>query len=168
MQEKKNQLATIENLPVDMKDKLGAVEKKELIKIVENEFNNKDTLYHEMKTHEREKVLEAYRKDVGFDKLIKEYEDAIAASERASTAMQDLGLNRDGTAVTYWGSSKKSKGWIKLERLLKACEQASPTHQIKAKVISRLWLSNTKGEAVVIMRQVMGNGMLPTVTADQL
>lgn len=55
----------------------------------------------------------------------------------------------------------------RLNKLLDAVAMSKP-QTYKNKIISRLWMSDNMGEAMVILREVLGNGVIPTLDKNQL
>lgn len=59
------------------------------------------------------------------------------------------------------------KARAKIIELFEAVEDMAP-QRIRNKVIARMWLAETNGEACVILQQVLGNGIIPTMTQKLL
>ena len=56
---------SIGTLPINTAGKLTADVKKQLMLIIEQEFANKESLYHQAQEREKEKILTIYRKSIG-------------------------------------------------------------------------------------------------------
>jgi hypothetical protein len=166
----------IKDMPTNTTAKLTADVKKQLAEIIEQEFTNKESLFHAIQQREKEKVMTKYRFDVSFSALrakLTKAQDRIAIAERDKavvlTAIEDLGLNEDGEqgAMTRYvnGKNISIEGAKKLEKLLEVIDRNAPSQNLKSKLISRLMLATTVGEATVIMREVLGNGIITDVKA---
>lgn len=172
-------------MEVDIKSKLTTQDKKELMTIITQEFCNKQSLFHAVQEQEREKIMEVYRKSVGYGKLKKEHEKATEAVKKAQKIVEacqkkitDTGLTIDGdpddTRENVYDHSAgqyrviwKAKA-IDLQKKLEVLEKNAPSENLKNKLLVRLQLASTKGEALVIMKQVLGNNELPDVDIKQI
>ena len=165
-------LVTIEKMPVDTGKTLTGEIKKQIVKIVETEFENKESIYHEKERLEREQILEGYKKEIGFDKLLKSIKDAEDKLCQAEEKLKKAGLDDTGKPEqsTQYINGRHVTNYSakKLDNLLSAVAKNAPSATLKAKLISRIWLASTYGEAMVILNQVLGNGIIPTLTKDQM
>ena len=173
--------ATIADLKVNPNAPLIPMVKKNLVDIIEDEFVRQNTIYNATADEKKEKILEQYKKSIGFIKLKKNHEKAQAhldvAAKELSLAERKInmkGLTLEGQAYSqcYYGAKtieqvEVEKACKKVEHLLNTVETQGPNN-IKSKIISRLWLATTHGEAMVILREVLGNGIIPTIDKDQL
>lgn len=166
-------VAKIEDLKLDHNAILNQDQKKAMVEIIEKEFSSKNTFYDEMRKREEEKIMDAYRKEVNFDKLIKDIEKAEAVLEKAKTQLELIGLSRDGSINNPYFSPKTEEEWQtkkaaeKIYRRLSAIAINAPSYGLKAKIITRMQLARSYGEAMVIMHQVLGNGLLPSLTKEE-
>ena len=80
---------SIKNLPINTNGQLVPTAKRELQKIIESEFANKESLYHQVQEQEKEKVLGDYRKSVNFGDLIKTYKKLEKKVEYAQAFFED-------------------------------------------------------------------------------
>lgn len=172
---------TISTLPIRVNEKLTIDARARLTKIIETEFDNKESLYHQVKEDESKKVIAAYQKKVGFPKLLKQIED-IEAEERelsekktqVEQKMRLLGLDRTGSprSENKWDNEKgmyvKDYAAKELNTLLNTIQKNGPTQNLKSKLLTRITLATTIGEANVIMREVLGNGLIQSLNADDL
>lgn len=169
---------TITTMPVQTKEKLTSDSKSRLIKIIEQEFVNKESLYHQVAKQEEEKVLDEYKKKVGFAKIAKKLRDIEIAklklnkeAEGAIAELNKVGLDSDGeprsnTSQRYINGiyvSRLDYEAKELNDLLSTIKNNSPTETLKNKIVTRLTLATTVGEATVIMREVLGNGLIPSL-----
>jgi len=175
--------ATIQDLAINKDALLTPMVKANLVKVVEAEFDRQSTIYDGVADEKREKILNEYKESVGFDKLQKEWLKAKDAHEKAKNTMDEVekkmnykGLGTDGEQHhPYFYSNqwtnlnqeqrKIKKSCEKIEHLLKTVEASGPQN-IKNKITARLWLSDTAGEAYVILREVLGNGIIPTLSKN--
>jgi hypothetical protein len=171
----KGEAQMIKDLPINTNGKLNGDAKKQLALIIEQEFHNKTSLYSVAIELEKEKIIEAYRKKMGFDTLkksLKKAEDnedlAKKKIEDAKLAIKKLGLTEDGTlgniheSIYYRGEhiTIRNDDAIELRKKIDALEKNAPSQSFKSKLISRIWLATTIGEANEIMREVLGNGII--------
>jgi len=176
--------ATIADLEVDVNKPITPMIIKNLVDVVNKEFDRQKTLYDAGAVEKREQILDEYKKAVGFDKLKAKYDKALGeravADKNLKEAEESLnckGLTVDGNEYTYhsfnpYGNRKAheiaiEKSCKKVQALLKVVETQGPD-AVRNKIVCRLWTSSTVGEAMVILREVLGNGIIPTLDVKQL
>lgn len=174
---------TIATMPIQASARLTSDRLKALCLIVEREFTCKESLYHQIQEREKEKIIEAYRRDVGFDKLTRKREELNIQRETIDTKvkaieedMGKLGLDVYGQPQASYTTEYTSYGTIRhanykaiaLQKKLQTLEENAPSQNLRAKLITRLQLATTIGEANVIMSEVLGNGLLPKLTVEQV
>ena len=162
----------IADLKVNVNKRLNESEKKKLIEILNSEFNNQRTIYSQQIETQKEKVIADYCKSVGYDKLTKRLEKAEIELTQSKEAFEKAGLRTDGNLLDEYNISKISDAAIR-DKIKTAHKAINAVNESKAfslqnKIITRLLLCETAGEALVIMREVLGNGVLPTLTQAQL
>ena len=166
-------MSNLKDMGINTNGKITSDVRKQLMLIIEREFTNKESLYHQAQEREKRKIIEAYQKDVGYDGLKKALDRAEAKKKEADDninkavkAIHDIGLDTAGqpdstSEYDYKSMCHVSKPKaIKLAKLLEVCEKNAPSNNLKAKLITRLMLATTIGEANAIMFQVLGNGIL--------
>lgn len=163
----------IKDLPINTNGKLTGDARKNLAIIIENEFRNKESLYHQVKEQERNRIIEAYRKSVGYADMRKAYDKACAKMEtykreilKTQEAFSTVGLDSGGNIASgYWRDDQGITHSVvevkELKEKLAVIEKNAPSENLKSKLISRLWLATTIGEANEIMREILGNGVIP-------
>ncbi|KKL15531.1 hypothetical protein LCGC14_2504640, partial [marine sediment metagenome] len=142
-------IAKVADLPVDLKATLSNEIKKHLVELLEREFSNKNTLYDEMRKAEEDKIMETYRKSVGFDKLLKFIDKRKRELEEAEGELTHLALDTDGNLDKpdsgYGQKSKKDVqgelAYARVRTKLSAIAINAPSYQLKAKLIARLWIA---------------------------
>jgi hypothetical protein len=165
---------TIATMPVKANEKLTSDARNKLIKIVEQEFNNKQSLYHQIEQEASNKVIAAYHKKVGFDKLAKKLKDIELKVKLLNDETQDTNNKIWETGLSSDGTPRKTGHWVdgiyindyeakELNTLLRTIENNGPTQNLKNKLVTRITLASTIGEANVIMREILGNGLIPTL-----
>lgn len=172
---------TIRTLPIKVSERLTGDARTRLVKIVEQEFANKESLFHQVSEEEKRKAIEAYRKKVGFEKLQTEYEKIKAEERKIDERLkqivgkvEELGLNINGEPAsttrynTRTGNYEINYKAKELQKLLSTIEDNSPSMNLKNKLITRITLASTVGEASVIMREVLGNGLIPELNEKEL
>lgn len=160
-----NQRVTIETLPVDEDRRLTNDDKRALAKQLANVLESNDTLDNSRRAHERQRLIEAYRKEVGVDKLQMRKIKLEAEVARIHQQIQRLGFT--GYNGDFGGggiSVDDTKAREAHNRLSKALDviQGQSAVVYSAKVLARLQLCSSVGEALVVMNEVMGNGIMPT------
>lgn len=166
----------IKDLPIDINARLTADVKKQLMLVINDEFANKESLYHQVQEAEEGKIVASYRKTVGFDKLKAKYTKAIEDAEFADARkkaieldIRKLGLDTEGELAQdqdtfyYQGERVKidNQDAKALKKKIETMKRNAPSQNLKAKLIARLMLATTVGEATTIMREVLGNGIIP-------
>ena len=173
--------ATIEDLAIDKTLVLSPMVKQNLVKVIEQEFNSQTTIYNAEAEVKKEEILEQYKKGVGFELMKKAYDKAEAEKETACKRVKEAedklhnkGLTPDGSrhqpyhcGILSTKEREAKKSMEKLDRLLKTVNDSGP-NAVRNKIISRLWLANTAGEAMVILRQVLGNGIIPSISKSEV
>jgi len=165
---------SIKDLPLNTSGNLTSDAKKTLSLIIEKEFANKESLYHQAMEHEKELIIEAYCKSVGYEKLKADLEklqkkssEALEEVSKAQDRILDCGLKIDGTPANDYEYDHKAQRQkanpkaIELHEKLSVIEKNAPSQTLKSKLISRMWLSTTIGEANEIMREILGNEIIP-------
>lgn len=171
----------IKDLPIDAKGKLTKEVRDKLGYILVEEFNNRTTKLQQEKDETRAKALEQYKKENGYAALKAKYSRAVEATNLAEKKQKEareelalkLGLTVDGfklNDVNYHfpgGTEKAARAKAAVEKLNKVLDAADAPSQamttMRNKLMARLQLATTIGEAVVILSEVMGNEILPSL-----
>lgn len=173
--------AKISDLKLNPTAPLSTMVKKNLVNVVNEEFIQQNTVFNASADVEKEQILEQYKKGVGFAALKKEHDKAKQVVETAQKKVNDAekklqlkGLTTEGYqyAPCFYGHEDAEKREIKracakVEKLLATVEAKGP-NTIRNKIVSRLWLADTAGEAMVILREVLGNGIIPSLTVKDV
>ena len=164
----------IEELPVNPQAVLTGETKTRLVKIIEAEFEAQSTVYNSQIQEEQDKILARHKKRLGVDRFIKELE---AIDERVRLLkekevkilekMKELPFDRNNRFSEYNLTPEGTKEYNTIKAELDAVGLKHPMN-LKNKIITRLLIATTVGEALVILRQVLGNGVLPSMTREQL
>jgi hypothetical protein len=182
----------LKNLPFDPSKPLMDNVRRELIKIVENEFAAQATIFHSKAEEARERFLVKYRKENRFEALRrkadslqrkrdrmmetfrqKEREREAAIDAEIATAWEEvfrLGIDENGLVSDRYGMKKEHREKMQSlrQRLAAIGEAVIPATNLKNKVIGRLLIATTTGEAMFILKEVLGNGVLPDIEVNQL
>lgn len=167
-------IATIEDLRFDSKATLSNDQKKAFVHIIEEEFRNKGTLYSRVLAEKKEQLLDEYRQKVGYDKLRGEIETAKARLDQANEALEAVGLDEDGAIKNYQSYELKRlapsarKGYERVKNLMEAVEEDADGQTKKAKIIACIWLARTYADACVILKDVLGNKLIPPIDKKDL
>ena len=165
---------TIEKLKINPHRTLTGDSKRALVKIIEDEFHTQSTVYDSSAEAQRDKLLDQYRKGCGYTKLRADHDKATAQELTAKSKAKEIEnqINLKGLTVeghrhsACYGEETKPEMRIAIDKinvLFKTVEDMAPRN-LRNKVISRLWLADTCGEACVILQQVLGKGIIPTMT----
>ncbi|GEM_PF-5847966 len=172
--EKDKTLATISDLKFDSKATLSNDQKKAFVHIIEEEFSNKRTLYSRKLAEAKEQLLAKYREQVNYEKLRNDIETAKARLEQAQEALKAVGLEEDGSIKFYANYELKRitpsarKGYERVMNLMEAVEEDADGQTKKAKVIACIWLARTYADACIILKDVLGNNLIPSVKKEEL
>ena len=176
--------ATIKDLVVDPTAKLTPSSIKALEGIINDEFDNKRTMIDAGNEQKKEDIKEQYIKSVNAEAMIekiKKQQDVVNLAQGKLTDLEKKlhlkGINTNGEVMTSWyahqagyteyESREIGKKVDKVNKLL-ASVNDQDVWSLKNKIIARLHLASTKGEAAVILREVLGNGIIPTFSVNQL
>ena len=92
--------AKIEDLPVNPEQKTSPMIIKNLVDVVNKEFDRRQTLYDTESEMQKEEILNQYKKAVGFDDMKKQHDKAKAIVEQAQNK---INLSKQCDA---WGGSR--------------------------------------------------------------
>lgn len=168
--------ARINDLKVNPAKKLNNMVKKHLVNIVENEFTQQTSIIDAETREKKRRALEQYKKGINFDALLKKYKKAELAVKLATEKEREMlhqihlkGLEYNGelNVTCYNDDPNEKEAQKKIEKLLDSVVGQTPNN-IKNKIISRLWLTDNYAEAMVILREVLGNGMIPSFTVNEI
>ena len=178
--------ARIADLPVATGARLTEVTRKHLRLLLVEELANKRSLLHAKYEQREREIMERYRQEVGYEELKAALDEQRVVSATRIAALeskiQELGLTEDGEAIKLGRSDtdvyikghltkitpKLRKAAERLGRLLDAIKDNAPDAALQSKLEARLLIAQTVGEAVVILHEVMGNGVLPGIPKHQL
>ena len=164
-----NRLATIDDLEVNTSTRLTGEIKKALIAIVEDEYRNQTTLSSQAKADAEAEVIREYSARYGVEALVDEHISLRAKADAVSDKLRALGFSTSGDMLAFRGQSTLNpKGKAMLDAIDRVQERFQAPRTEKNKIVARLQLAGTYGEALVILKAVMGNGLLPEVRVDQL
>ena len=154
---------TIKTLPIELSGKLNNDLKNKLIILIENEISNRMHVDTQKFKEAEEKVIQQYKKENKVELLIERCEKLDEEESIIKKRISDFGFDISGNKLTYLDDKNELKK--KLDKL-KAVNSDIITN--KNKIVTRLLLATTYGEAVVIMREILGNSLIPTLTQPQL
>lgn len=152
---------TIGTLPVNVEAKLGETVRKNLMDIVEVEFKNRITVDQIKKNESRQEVIERYKKKFEIEKLTKKINQLKVEIRETEQKIDALGFS------TYDG--KYNGRNPEIEKELESLNRiAADIQTVKHKIQTRLMLSTTVGEATVIMHEILGNTLIPTLKTNAI
>jgi len=181
--------ASIQDLAVNPNTKITPMVIKSLVDIINQEFGRQQTLYDTEAEFKREEILKQYQTACGYEALKKSHDKAKEQVEKAQKVVTETekklhlkGLDPDGTRHNVHNRHYSYNEYVeydnydqrqlklaekKIDKLLETVQQTGPEN-VRCKIVSRLWLSSTTGEAMVILREVLGNGIIPTLTKSDV
>jgi len=164
--------ATISNLSVNPKKTLDSATKRQLQFLIEQEFSRQTTMYDNEISEQKRKLLNRYKKEVGFDKLSIKVSKAKTQSLLATKELESTGLNEGGDISYVYApdekdNPKKCEAVKRLNKMIDNLALKKP-EQLRNKIVTRLWIASTIGEAIVIINEVMGNDIIPTLDTNQI
>lgn len=170
---------TIADLKIDPTQKVGNEQKKQLIKIIEEEFQNQTTVQSIVVDQQRDAAISEYRKTVNFSSLRAKYQRvldkkiaACRALELAETEFHLLGLDVEGHVYSVEYHEKNLKVIEATKKLQEKIRAVAEVHlkpaNYKNKIIARVLLATNAGEIAVILREILGNGVIPSMTQKEL
>lgn len=155
--------ATISDLPVHSGEKLTSSVKDKLCQILEDEFSNQTAEIQVKRNQAQQEELVKYRKEVGFDKIVAKIRKLQIEIHELGGKISELGLMQDGS-MAYGTEASKALA----DRITLATKKYSGPRSEKNKLIARLQLAKTYGEAMVILQEVLGNSIIPTLTKNEV
>lgn len=179
-------VASISNMPVKAEAALTESMRNNLQKILSQEFQNQSTLQHQQMAEIRAAVETEIMNQPQVIELLKELGQTRRKREELQLSVECLekelarkyGVTfarygeRVGEAEVCYqanaGSIEKNACIANAERLRKAEEKAKVTAFDRSKIMARLAIATTVGEAVVILNTVLGNGIIPTLKLEDL
>lgn len=160
--------ATIRDLSIHGEKRLTNDLKKTLIRIIEDEYNNQTTELQTARDRERSIALEQYKKDHGIPQLLQKYQVARSKADLIVTQLKEAGFDTSGDLHSGYTLDciKKTK---EIENYLsQATQKYSAPRSEKNKLISRMMFADTQAEACVIMVEVLGNSILPSLSKTEV
>ncbi len=88
--------------------------------------------------------------------------------------MRAVGLEEDGSIKIYSDYDLKRiavsarKGYERVKNLMEAIDEDADGQTKKAKVIACIWLARTYAEACIILKDVLGNSLIPSIEKKDL
>ena len=159
----------VKDLKIDTKRRLTGDMKRAFANQIEQAFSNNENVMSIAKTERREKLLSEFREKSGYHSLKKKLDALEAQKVSVAKAINELGLDPEGDLLRYHASEKAMSRARNVEKMIEAhTKQYDFDRCNKSKLITRMWLADTFGEATVIMNEVLGNGLIPSLTQKQL
>lgn len=164
-------LESIKGLKVNGQAKLLEGQKSRFIKIIEEEWNNHRTRHQMEEQALKQKVLNEYKETSGWNKMMKAYNVLEGKKDALDKKLQEMrdemlnktGLNLDGLpSYMVKSTSEAHASHQRVANLLNNAIKSTDFGTLKNKIIARMLVCETVGEAMVIMRGVLGNGVIPS------
>ena len=160
---------TVATLPVNIKERLTDACKKQLVAILSSSFHQKRTQYKYEIDAQKNDLLNDYKKKNKFEELIKKMRQYETEIENIKEKCWELGLDVDGDISNRTCNGRRNQHAYELERKMETLSDSiNPINELQAKLEARLWMATTVGEATVIMREVLGNKQIPTLSTEHL
>jgi hypothetical protein len=142
---------------IDVEKALTGEGKRALSRIIEDEFSNQTTLLSKKEGTDRNAVIEKWKKKFNIEKRVAVYDALAEKLKKAGKDIESFGFTISGDL--HYNSAFYPKE-LK-DELDGVAEAYSGPRTTRNKILARLWMAKTQGEALEILRAVMGNGILP-------
>jgi hypothetical protein len=180
-----NYIALVNQIPVDQKAPANYPIKKFLLEKIRLIFQNKSVIERARVQKQRDEILEAYKKNVGFDKKLKALRTVRSQLEKAEKDLMEMGLDERGGLLTFsedrsvYGTSKTTVlwggSWIevgketgekiqKVLELLKAVEGEMIPYTLFDQLETRMMMASTVGECMAIINAIAGEQVFKVKT----
>ena len=157
---KENKSMTIKEMPVDVNAKLKSDVRKNLSDVIEREFKNRIDVDYNHKNEMRKSIIEKHKKRLNIEKLINEIKSKKEEYDNLVKKLDSLGF-RNGEYSNGYNQEVE-------EELTSLNKTSQEILTVKHKLITRLQLSTTVGEATVIMHEILGNTLIPTLRLNSI
>jgi len=185
-----NQLMQIvDRIPVNQKSPATYPMKRFLLEKMRAIFNNRSVIQKAAEQKRKQNILDAYKKNVGFDKRVKSLREAKAKLEKAEKELMEIGLSEEGALLSisentrYGGTTEVTvlweSSWVrvsketlekvkKVQELLKAVEQTVETYTQIDRLETRMMLASTVGEVMALLNAAVGEPVFKVETKFML
>lgn len=161
MSEIMNRPVTIQELPVDINAKLPPDARKALAEIIDNEFKNRVQVDYQKKSKAVEAVIQKHKELLRIPEKMKAINKLYNDFESLKKEVRNLGFSDSGNYCRGQNPVIEKE----IDELEKTSTEITT---LKNKLLSRLMLSTTIGEATVIMKEIMGNNVIPCVKQNAI
>jgi hypothetical protein len=172
-----NYITLVNQIPVDQKAPAKYPMKKFLLEKIRQIFQNKRVIEKAKIEKKREEILEAYKKNVGFDKKVKTLNAIRVQLEKAEKDLMEIGLSEKGFLLgvsqekTIYGGDKTTVLWDgswkevsketgtrinKVGELLRAVEGEMEPYTMFDQLETRMMMASTVGECMAIINAIAG------------
>lgn len=172
-----NFIALVNQIPVDQTAPAKYPMKKFLLEKMRLIFANKNVIEAAKLAKKREEILEAYKKNVGYEKKLKTLKNVRSQLEKAEKELMEIGMSERGTLLavsedrTVYGGSKTTVLWEnswtevsketgekikKVQELIKAVEGEMQPYTLFDQLETRMMMASTVGEAMAIINAIAG------------
>jgi hypothetical protein len=180
-----NYIALVNQIPVDQKAPAKYPIKKFLLEKIRLIFQNKSVIERARVQKQRDEILEAYKKNVGFDKKLKALKTVRSQLEKAEKDLMEIGLSEAGALLSFsedrtvYGGSKTTVFWEnswtevsketgakikKVQELLKAVEGEMIPYTLFDQLETRMMMASTVGECMAIINAIAGEQVFKVKT----
>jgi hypothetical protein len=180
-----NYIALVNQIPVDQKAPANYPIKKFLLEKIRMIFQNKSVIEKARIQKQREEILEAYKKNVGFDKKLKTLKAVRSQLEKAEKDLMEIGLSERGNLLSFsedrnvYGGSKTTVLWDnswtevsketgekikKVQELLQAVEGEMIPYTLFDQLETRMMMASTVGECMAIINAIAGEQVFKVKT----
>ena len=151
---------TIQNMGVDSNAKLQADVRKNLSEIIESEFKSRVQVDFVKKNEAKKTIVQNHKRKLGVDKI-------LASIKKKEQEIQQLKVDLDRNGFNTRGEYCANNSDIE-EELTQLNQTSQEILTVKHKLITRLQLSTTVGEATVIMHDILGNTLIPELSQNAI
>lgn len=178
-------IALVNQIPVDQTAPANYPIKKFLLEKIQLIFRNKNIIEKAKIEQKKKEILDAYKKNVGFEKKLKTLLDAKAKLEAAEKDLMEAGLSPLGKLLsvsddkTVYGQKRPTllweNAWIeasaetvekvkKVQELIKAVEGEMQPYTMFDQLETRMMLASSVGEAMAIINAIAGEEVFKVKT----
>lgn len=171
----------VDRIPVNQKAPATMTMKRFLLIKMQNIFNNRFIIERAARDKRKKDILDAYKKNVGFDKKLKAVVEAKSKLQKTEKELMEIGLSEGGyllkveeQTVDYDGGVQAMVRWNnqwvqvtkdtlekvkKVNELLKAVEQAVDVYTEFDRLETRMVMASTVGEVMALINAAVGESI---------
>lgn len=161
---KEPQQLTVKDLKTNPGKRINQAQRATFLKLIDDEFENQEAIFS--KDYEAKKVetVAAYRKQHNLDKKVEEHAELSIRIKGIEAHLSSFGISPTGDIKGYYGDPESPH----VQKLDIALKNLKETYSIprtnKNKYKAHMNMAETYADALIILQEIMGNGILPRIT----